>query len=191
MVKVAILHEGKANKSYDNKLLNLLLHEINLDKDNVKFIGMGCKSNFFKKDSEGYKLLKINLDSEQLSKVLFVLDADNDRDDRRYGGYQNTETELRIIIKELELEDLSDIYITCDPVTKCGYLESLILSSIPAEQEKCINYFLECSNFKSKENHKAILNQIYKIAYPKSPYDFSHKNFDVLKSKLKKLFEVA
>ncbi|MDO8261063.1 MAG: hypothetical protein Q7T50_06245, partial [Candidatus Magasanikbacteria bacterium] len=89
---------------------------------------------------------------------------------------------------ELSLSGLSDIYVTCNPNTKDGYLESLILSSIPKKQKECIETFLNCSEFKSKDNHKSILNQIYKIAYPNAPYDFSHKNFDELKQKLQNLF---
>ncbi len=88
----------------------------------------------------------------------------------------------------MSIESISDIYVTCDPNTKEGYLESLILSSIPVEQKDCIEKFLKCNDFKSKENHKAILNQIYNIAYPKAPYDFSHSNFDELKQKLQNLY---
>lgn len=77
----------------------------------------------------------------------------------------------------------------CDPNTKNGTMESLILSTIEAERRVCIENFLICSEFKSKENHKAILNQIYNMAYPNAPYDFSHSHFDELKNKLKWLFE--
>jgi len=96
--------------------------------------------------------------------------------------------ELQNIINKLKFADYSDIYITCDPKTKDGYLESLILSTIPEEHKKCIKKFLCCSEFKSKDNHKSILNQIYKIAYPQKPYDFSHENFNSLKQKLTNLF---
>ncbi len=85
--------------------------------------------------------------------------------------------------------DDKEIYIVCDPATEEGYLESLILSTIPDEHKECINSFLNCSNFSSKENHKAILNQIYKMGYPNVPYNFSHPNFDNLKNKLKALLK--
>ncbi len=77
----------------------------------------------------------------------------------------------------------------CDPMKKIGYLESLILSTISPEQRACIESFLACSQFESKENHKAILNQIYNMAYPNAPYDFAHSHFDELKTKLRELFE--
>jgi hypothetical protein len=189
MVKVAILHEGNEKKTHDNELLKLLITKLNLDLNRVTFIGMGNKSNFFKKEFIKYKRLQQHIQREAIEKVLFVIDADYEQNDSRYGGYNNTKKEIQKVIKELKLENYSDIYITCDPLEQCGYLESLILSSIPIKQKECIEIFLECSEFKSKENHKAILNQIYKIAYPNAPFDFSHSNFDKLKTKLKKLFE--
>jgi len=189
MVKVAILHEGNANKTNDNELLKLLIEALALNSNQAIFIGMGTKSNFFKKNNINYRELRLNLKAEDIQKILFVVDADYEQNDTLYGGYKNTKIELEKIIKKLNIEKESDIYITCDPKDKCGYLESLILSTIPLKQKECIETFLECSDFKSKENHKAILNQIYKIAYPKSPFDFSHKNFNELKQKLKNLFK--
>ena len=76
----------------------------------------------------------------------------------------------------------------CDPSTQTGYLESFILSTISTAQKRCIETFLNCSNFNSRENHKAILNQIYKLAYPNAPYDFEHAHFDLLKAELNNLF---
>ncbi len=189
MVKVAIFHEGNAKKTVDNELLKLLLKELNLDINSINFIGMGTKSNFFKIDNDNYKELAIGIKSEAIEKVLFVIDADYEKNDSKYGGFQNTKRELESIIKKLEIEENSDIFITCDPKRKDGYLESLILSSIPQNQKECIEDFLSCSNFTSKDNHKSILNQIYKTAYPQAPFDFSHQNFDILKKKLKDLFD--
>lgn len=188
---VAILHEGTAKKTADNELLKLLLESLELDETQVKFFGMGSKNNFFKKeDNEKYEVLLTEVKEENISKILFVVDADNQTNDNVYGGYQNTEQHLKRIINELGLDDIADIYITCDPTTKCGYLESLILSSIPVNQKKCIEDFLNCSEFKSKDNHKKILHQIYKSAYPNAPFDFNHSNFNDLKIKLQELFTV-
>jgi len=189
MVKVAILHEGNSKKTNDNQLLKLLIESLNLDVRRVKFIGMGTKSNFFKSSNLDYIEIIEDIQREAIDKILFVVDADYENNDSIYGGFKNTKIELEKIIKELGLENYSDIYITCDPMVQCGYLESLILSTIPQKQKECIENFLECSDFKSKENHKAILNQIYKTAYPNAPFDFTHQNFNKLKTKLKNLFE--
>jgi len=187
-MKVAILHEGNSQKTNDNALLKLLIRVLSLDLENINFIGMGTKSNFFKVDNENYKLLKNEIEREEVGKVLFVVDADYEVNDNVYGGCQNTQKKLNETIIQLGLENISDTYITCNPITQDGYLESLILSSIPNEQKECIETFLACSEFKSKENHKAILNQIYKIAYPNAPFDFAHPYFNDLKTKLENLF---
>ncbi len=189
MVKVAIFHEGNANKAYDNELLKLLLKQLDLDLSYVKFVGMGSKSNFFKSDNDNYKELLLDIKRNAIKKVLFIVDADYEEHDGTHGGYTNTQTTLSKIITSLNIESYADTYIMCDPSDKCGYLESLILSTISEEQKSCIETFLECSDFTSKENHKAILNQIYKTAYPKAPFDFSHENFKELKTKLQTLFE--
>lgn len=184
----AILHEGNAKKTADNKLIKLLIKDLGLGENSFSFYGLGSKGNFFKGDNPQYKVLLSEINEETISKVLFIIDADYEKNDKIYGGFDNTKKELENIIESLDIKNISDIYITCDPSTKDGYLESLILPSIPTKQKECIESFLDCSEFKSKDNHKAILNQIYNSAYPNAPYDFSHKNFDELKQKLQNLF---
>jgi len=186
---IAILHEGNAQNTADNRLLKLLIENLNLAEKKVRFFGLGTKSNFFKKDINAYKELITDIKEEIISKVLFVVDADYVKTDSKYGGFDNTLKEIIAIRKELDIYENSDLYITCDFDTKEGYLESFILSTIPPTQKECIETFLECSDFKSKENDKAILNQIYKNAYPNAPYDFSSEKFDILKQKLQTLFE--
>ena len=186
---IAILHEGNAQKTADNKLIKLLIKDLNLDEKKVRFFGLGTKSNFFKKDSNAYRELITDMKEEIILKVLFIVDADYEENDEIYGGFDNTLKKMIEIRKVLNIYELSDLYITCDFDTKSGYLESLILSSIPIKQKECIETFLECSEFKSKENDKAILNQIYNNAYPNAPYDFSSDKFDILKQKLQKLFK--
>ncbi len=193
MKPIYILHEGNARKTHDNKLISLLLEDLikelpEIDLDNVEFHGMGGKSNFF--NLENYSsLLRQGVETDRIKKILFVVDADDIKNDALYGGYENTEKALNKIIAELGFQEVCSTYIMCDPVTKIGYLESFILSTIPEHQKNCIERFLECSQFKSKENHKAILNQIYNMAYPNAPYDFKHSHFEELKTKLTNLFK--
>ncbi len=175
---VAILHEGK---SIDKSFFQLLLDHLELEKKSVKFYGMGTKSNFFKKDFIQYETLNGDIIDTPISKVLFVIDADK--------SFEDTVVKLENIIAELDLDEMSDTYIACNPSTNKGYLESLILSSIPQKQKECIENFLECSEFKSKTHDKSILNEIYKKAYPSPDYDFSHENFNELKQKLQNLFK--
>ncbi|HIO93519.1 MAG TPA: hypothetical protein EYG68_11865 [Leucothrix mucor] len=189
MVKYAIFHEGKDSKeAANNNLIRFLIKHLNLNVEKVQFYPMSSKTNFFKLDCLRYKELLQDIKIEEISKAFFVLDADSKRSDAKYGGYENTQRELSTILDNLGISEISDTYISCNPVTQTGYLESLILSTIPDEQRACIEQFLECSEFKSKDNAKVILNQIYKQAYPNAPYDFSHENFNELKEKLTALF---
>lgn len=175
---VAILHEGK---SIDKSFFQLLLDDLKLNASQVNFYGMGTKSNFFNREFAHYQDLSLEIERENIDKVLFIIDADE--------SFEQTETKLLTIMDELQITAISHYYIACDPNTKKGYLESLILSSLSEEQKTCINDFLTCSDFKSKTHDKSIFNIIYKNAYPNAPFDFSHANFAPLKEKLINLFE--
>ncbi len=101
MVKVAILHEGNAKKTNDNELLKLLIQELKLDSNKVVFFGMGVKNNFFQSEHPSYKNIKKSIENEEINKLLFVVDADYEHNDKKYGGYKNTENALKNIIEEL------------------------------------------------------------------------------------------
>jgi hypothetical protein len=188
MASVAILHEGNEKNTHDNELLKLLVRELGLDENRIRFFGMKGKSNFFNEDHDTYRLLRTGIENETIEKVLVIVDADYEKNDHSYGGYDNTLKGLKKTFTSLQFTPYCDIYIMCDPNTQAGYLESFLLSTIPSHQKACIETFLACSEFKSKENHKAILNQIYNLAYPKAPFDFTHPHFDDLKTKLCNLF---
>jgi len=184
----AIIHEGK---SIDKSFFELLLKNIGLDKNLVNFYGMGGKSNFFKKKNFRYKDLKLDIEREKIKKILFIIDSDYLENDAKYGGYKNSLREIESIQNELNIKNVSDTFIAYDRNSeeKEGYLESLILSSLPQEQKNCIEDFLSCSDFRAKTHDKSIFNILYKNGYPKAPYNFEHQNFDELKTKLIKLFE--
>ncbi len=191
MVKVAIFHEGNAKKTSDNELIELLLEKQEIKaEEKVKFFAMGSKSNFFKADNKNYRQLKLDIESEQIGKVLFMLDADRAENDATYGGYDNTKREMQLIIEELGIAMVSDIYIACDE-TKTGCLESLIFSTIPDERKKCITELDFCSNStttSTKHPHKELLN-LYRCVYRSDGLDnLKHPNFNELKQKLKNLF---
>lgn len=204
MKSIYILHEGHTSKSSDGEIIRLLVKHLEEQKDSkvksadIEYHGMGSKSNFFKKEMyvskpSPYNKFNANLifqgvQTNQINKVLFVVDADNSINDTKTGGFKNTQNALNEMIIELGFQSVASIYIMCDPDTGEGYLESFILATIPPEQKNCIQCFLDCSQFKSKENHKDILNKIYKLAYPDAPYDFSHAHFDLLKTELINLF---
>lgn len=180
MVRAAIFCEGKN----DRKFLEALIKHLGFDAQDISFYVLKSKSNFFKHNNQNYQDVRMEIDSGAIDKLLFIVDADCLENDGQYGGFEKTQSALHAIIKKLGFEAISNIYIMCDPNSRSGYLESFILSTISEQQRCCIKSFLECSQFKDKENHKAILNQIYSIAYPDAPYDFEHPHFEDLKTKL-------
>jgi hypothetical protein len=188
MVKAAILHEGNDKDTTDKKLIKSLLENLALDSEFVFFDGFGSKSNFFNTDNPKYLRLKNFVEAGQIDKILFVVDADYEKDDEKYKGFENTVNELTNIINELGFQDIARFYIVCDPISKTGYLESLVLASLPEEKRKCIECFVECSEMNPKHIHKRIINDLYMIAYPDPPYNFDHHYFDELKNELRNLF---
>ena len=189
MVKVAILHEGTKNdKTADKKLLKSLIQKLGLPENDIIFDAFGSKNEFFKLDNPKYLRLKEFVEAGQIDKVLFVVDADYEEDDAKYKGFENTERELKNIISELGFEGIARFYIVCDPETKTGYLESLILASLSKDKKNCIDCFVKCSEINPKKIHKTIINELYSIAYPDPPYNFDHPNFELLKIELIKLF---
>lgn len=188
-MNVAIVCEGKSDKEFFEKVIQHLdkTNEIpDLNKIRLNFYIFGGKSKIFDINNKKYQELKLEV--ERTKKILFVVDADNETNDILNNGFENTQQGLNKIISELGFQEVSSTYIMRDPETNVGYLESLILSTISKEQRTCIECFLACSQFDSKENHKAILNKIYNMAYPNAPYDFSHRHFDDLKNQLTQLF---
>lgn len=180
-MKVAIVCEGKNDKTF----LQAFIKHLNLTIEPSFYVLKG-KSLLFDATDVQYQELKNAVVAEP-HKLLFVVDADDVKNDAGCGGFENTQQALNQVIAELGFEGVSSTYIMCDPMTQVGYLESLILSTISEQQKNCIQGFLDCSEFKSKENHKAILNSIYKTAYPNAPFNFTHPNFVELKNKLEYL----
>ncbi len=189
MVKAAILHEGSCNdKTADKKLIKNLIEKLGFPDGSIVYYAFGSKNEFFKITNPNYLELKGYVEADEIDKILFIVDADYEKDDAKYKGYENTENELKKIIDELGFQDIARVYIVCDPATKTGYLELLILASLPEQKRKCIECFIACSEINPKQIHKTIINHLYTLAYPDPPYNFEHPHFDDLKAELKNLF---
>ena len=185
MTKIAILHEGVLDK----KVIEGLIKHIGLDEKLIVFYPMGVKSNFFDKKHPAYISLSLSVENDEINKVFFILDADNCY--MNQGGMIKTQEKLQVMIKSLGFESISRFYITHDPRTedKEGFIESLLLSTIPEEKMNCIDRFLECTGFDKKGGDKSTYERIYKsIAHPLSPYNFDHIHFNELKTQLTQLF---
>lgn len=186
MVRAAILHEGSTDKEFITKLLE----HLELNPKNIHFGKLSSKSNFFKTEHGEYSKLKQFIDGGQIGKILFLIDSDCKENDAKYGGFENTENQLKQVAEKLGFQDIASFYIVCDPdnKTKTGYLESLILATLPEQKRKCIECFVECSEMNPKKIHKRIINDLYSRAYPDPPYNFEHPHFDELKAELRNLF---
>jgi len=179
-----ILHEGKDDKKYIKKFLNIL----NIESSDDNFFEMKGKPNFYKTNSIAYRRIKQKVNNKQIEKILFILDADYEKDNSKYGGYNNTKEQLDIIIDGLGLKDISKIFIACNPQTKDGFFEVLLFSAVSEELKGCYQDFINCSKFNKKENYKTVMSDLHKYSSPGKPYDFNHKNFKELKDKLLWLF---
>ncbi len=194
MKSIAILHEDFGHKNLINSLLEYLNRKNHImDTKLIDFYEIGSKSNFFKLESDPYETLKQRKEIAQLKKVLFVVDADYDKKDtdNKAGGFKKTQQELKNIICQLDLQDISEIYIIRNPNEEEGNLESMLLATLKEEKKKCIEEFIKCSDIKPKNFYKTIIYNLHKMAYPNDVYyNFEHPYFDELKEKLKNLFEI-
>ncbi|MEO1958175.1 MAG: hypothetical protein ABGX23_01340 [Nautiliaceae bacterium] len=63
-------------------------------------------------------------------------------------------------------------------------LEAFLLSTIDENSKSCFETLKSCLELKEKTKHQKALICIRKGLYPKSPFDFSHPNFNRLKKKV-------
>ena len=177
---VIIAYEGKS----DGKFFDTLLDEYNLDKNEVLYYDFGGKDNLFDIAHKHYDEIERKYLSK-VYKILLVVDADNEKDPNPNRGYDASKKALKTLIDDLAFEDVSmDYFIMCDE-NKEGNLESFLLSILDDKQKKCIDNFRECYRYELSD--KWAYNTFYK--QKKEPFDFNHKNFNILKAKLINLYE--
>lgn len=184
MVKKLILCEGPDDIAFFSRYISEFC---SVDKRLFEIRKMNNKSAFFKK--ENYNLITQQIKTNQFDKVLFILDSDFLRNDNVFGGYENTEREIEKIIKDLNIESKADYFISCDPITKEGNLEHLLLSTCQDNKKNCIENFITCINTMNVENsNKKIVVTSYREIFKDHPYNLEHSNFIKLKQKIHELF---
>lgn len=176
---VAILFEGRA----DHEFLKSLLETYTLPIKNVSFQEFEGKDNIFNVAHKNYAYLEQEIKAGKIDKILIVMDADNDKDPNPYRGFDASKAKIEETIDNLGFTIPVDYYMMCDE-NKEGNLESFLLSVLDDEQKKCIESFRNC--FQYELTDKWVYYSFYK--HNKHPFDFSHPNFDDLKSKLTNLF---
>jgi hypothetical protein len=123
---VKIICEGSSDKNKIKELLDFL----DIEYSNDNFVVMGNKSNIFKSNHDNYRTILTLIDADKIDKILFVVDADYQKDNSEYGGYENSQNRLKELIEKLNIVEISSWFISCNPDSKDGYLESLLLSTV-------------------------------------------------------------
>lgn len=181
---VKIVCEGKS----DIKNLKNFLKFLNITFCNDNFLSTNGKSSLLNKDSQEYTVLSTKIKDGFVQKILFVLDIDDFKNDKSICGPEQTIKKIERLQKDLDIKEISDYFLACDPTNNKGYFESLLLSTVDGKVKECYDNFRICSELNSKSVDKNILTQLHNLMKPDKPYDFSHKNFDELAEKLQNLF---
>ena len=163
------------------KYLKLDMNKIKIEKIGKKNDKNG-KSAFWEEST--YQIIKQEVHLGQYSKILFMVDADYPENDAKYGGLTNSEKALKQIIGTLGFTEKAKYFIACDPTTKTGNLEHLILSTIDDTKKECINELLKCVLEMDVHSDKKIVLSSYEAIFKESPYNYTHDNFKELRELL-------
>jgi hypothetical protein len=157
----------------------------------IQFYPLGGKGEVLKVTN--YERVFSDLERGRVEgRVLILIDGDKE--------YIETENRVEELLKRLE-EDKEkrginaefQYHINCDPTTREGAIEDLLLSAIPERLRDCYTDFLDCLEQKKEERglkrmkmgnlSKELLKRFFEIENP--PYDPSNPNLSPLISKLK------
>ena len=172
--------KGKREENHIKRILGLKIKEnkIYLDNKNreIIFYKMGGQGELLK--IENYKAIV-----QKTKTLFFILDADK--------NYYEVEKKTKKLISDLKKYGvIADYFISCNPETKKGKIESLLLSCLKSDTLKiCYSNFLECigKNGLDKYDEKGILQKLFEIDDP--PYDVECEFFKPLKDKFYNLGE--
>ena len=167
-----VIESAQAANSEKNYIIRFLEKWFDIDLDMIRFYQMRGKSELLKKDNPNYKIIA----QEKLKRVLFILDADD--------NYEKTQKDIENLIVDLHINTKMDYFISCNPNTKKGAIEDLLLSAVQNEKLKdCYEQFSFCID-NIKYNPKTLYKKMCDIEKG-SPVNFEHKNLQELKNKLK------
>ncbi|SFV71321.1 hypothetical protein MNB_SV-13-74 [hydrothermal vent metagenome] len=186
MVKSLILCEGGDDEAF----IRLFLKSLKSDLRKIEIKKLSSKSNFFKLKMYQDENILAKIDT-QYNKILFIFDSDYKETGETNNGFYKSKSsieEIIIKIKEyLGFDFYTDYYIVCNPITKNGNLEHLILSTLDKKPKECMEDLLNCIKPYHTDSNKKILLTGYKTIFKEPLYNFSHPNFNLLKQKLQAL----
>jgi hypothetical protein len=176
MVKIIV--EGNDDKNF---LISFLHH---LDIKDPSIIQMGGKSALLDPNNKQYKTLGEQVEKKKIKKVLFVFDCDFEENDSTCGGIEKSHECFKNLKQTLGWNIEIDVYIFD------RNLDYFLIETI--KDKECYEHFdnlVTCLDVETVKPNKKPIANLYRDLYPYPKFDFSHPNFDDLKSKLLNLFE--
>ncbi|SFV56059.1 hypothetical protein MNB_SM-7-347 [hydrothermal vent metagenome] len=173
-----VIESAKKGKSEKNHLIRVL--GLKKKEDNLYIDKASREVVFYQMGGKGELLKEQNYTSvvQKAKQLFFVLDADEE--------YEKTKKDIKILLSSLKqrYQVDGDYFISCDPDTKKGNIETLLLTCIKNPKLKeCYSAFLSCMGKEHLERYseKNILSKLFEIENP--PYDLECKYFQDLKKR--------
>ncbi len=178
---VKIICEGGDDKSFLRLYLQHLKKDgsisTNIENFDSYIQTMSGKAKLL--NSENYETINKQI-GKKIKKVLFIFDCDFEEDDKKCGNLENSSKCIESLILELDWNIDTEYYIFSKN------LDYFLIDTL--ENKESFEACEECFKLKELNKNRKILTCIYNKLYPKSPFDFSHPNFNELKQKLQNLF---
>ncbi|WP_457562088.1 hypothetical protein [Caminibacter pacificus] len=178
MVDIAIVIESaESGKSEENHIVRIL--DLQKIENNIYSDAQNRKIIFYKMRGKGNLLKEENYNGiiQKSNKFLFILDADED--------FQKTQKDIQNLINNLTktFGIKADYFISCNPNTKKGNIEVLLLECVKEDLKKCYSDFLDCmgKDNLSKYQAKNLLQRMFEIKNP--PYELDCEYFNELRKK--------
>jgi len=184
-----IFVEGNDDKNFLVSLLQDLKKSNDIDlKEPANFQNyievMGSKAKLLDATNSKYEKNSKKIKIGTIQKVLFIFDCDFIEDDNKCNGMQKSKECYDKLIKELDWDISSDVYIFDKN------LDYFLIETI--KDKECYTNFdglVKCLEVeKIKPNKKPIAN-LYRDLYPYPKFEYKDEKFNEVKQKLKNLFE--
>ncbi len=186
---VVIEAKKKGESREQNHLARILnlnkIEDLNKTDQEVVFVDNDGKTVLFYRTSGIGELLKKETYGaviQKSKKIFFILDADDE--------FDNKKTKIQNLIEQLKSDNpelIMDYFISCDPETKSGHIERLLLKCLKEGLKECYNDFLDCIGKTKLDyyNEKMLLQKLFEVSNP--PYDLNCEHFEPLREKFKSL----
>ncbi|MEO1928006.1 MAG: hypothetical protein ABGX26_04895 [Nautiliaceae bacterium] len=176
-----IIESAEAGKSEQNHIVRIL--DLKKYENNIYLDLRGRKIMFYKMKGKGELLKEENYNGivQKSKKFLFILDADE--------NFNKTQSDIQSLIGSLvqKFNIKADYFISCNPHTKKGNIETLLLECVKENLKTCYRNFLKCMGKDSLDKclAKNLLQKMFEIKQP--PYELDCEYFNKLRNKFSNL----